>query len=332
MVTVKDIEAVISKVVQIPSRFISMDDSHKLQHLQSELKNVIYGQDKAVEELVSAIKLSRAGLRNHQKPIGCYLFSGPTGVGKTELAKQLSHFMNMEFIRLDMSEYMESHSVSRLIGSPPGYVGFEQGGILSDAVMKTPYSIVLFDEIEKAHQDIYNILLQVMDYGRLTDHNSRSINFCNTILIMTTNAGASEFNRDPIGFNRNKGENSKDQEQINRIFSPEFRNRLDSIIPFAPLDEAIVEKVVDKFIIQMSEQLADRGIKIEVSTDVRMHIRNIGFDKDNGARVIDRIINEKIKKNVADEILFGKLTKGGKVTVTMDGTELAFEFESLGKP
>lgn len=325
-VTVKDIETVIAKIANIPAKSISVDDAKKLQNLHQDLCKVIYGQDKAIEELCSAIKLSRAGLRNHKKPIGCYLFSGPTGVGKTELAKQLAQLMNMELLRFDMSEYMEQHSVSRLIGSPPGYVGFDQGGLLTDSVHKAPYAVLLLDEIEKAHQDIYNLLLQVMDYGKLTDHNGKNVNFCNTIIIMTTNAGASEMSKSPIGFGRTSRE-GEDREEINRIFSPEFRNRLDAVIPFAALTDDVVIVVVDKFIDQLEAQLADRRVRITVDTEAREYLARIGYDRDNGARPLERIIEGKIKKYLADEILFGKLEKGGKVVVSLGkDDELAFDY------
>jgi ATP-dependent Clp protease ATP-binding subunit ClpA len=324
-VTVRDIENIISKIVHIPVRSISTDESFKLQYLGHELKKVIFGQDNAIEELATAIKLSRAGLRNHKKPIGCYMFSGPTGVGKTELAKQLANLINMEFIRFDMSEYMEAHSVSKLIGSPPGYVGFDQGGLLTDIVNKTPYSVILLDEDEKAHPDIYNILLQVMDYGKLTDHNGRNVSFCNTIIIMTTNAGACEMSKAPLGFGRAKRE-GEDKEQITRIFSPEFRNRLDSIIQFTSLTSEVVTSVVDKFIIQLEEQLADRGIKINISQEARKYICSVGYDKDSGARLLERVIDGKIKKCLADEILFGKLMKGGKVDVNCTNDQLDFTY------
>jgi ATP-dependent Clp protease ATP-binding subunit ClpA len=324
-VTVKDIENIISKIVHIPIRSISVNESSKLKGLSDELKKVIFGQDKAIEELSTAIKLSRAGLRNHKRPIGCYLFSGPTGVGKTELAKQLAKLINMELLRFDMSEYMEQHSVSRLIGSPPGYVGFDQGGLLTDMVSKAPYSVVLLDEIEKAHSDVYNLLLQVMDYGKLTDHNGRNVSFCNTIIIMTSNAGAFEMSKSPLGFGRDKRE-GEDQDKITRVFTPEFRSRLDAIIPFASLPDGVITGVVDKFILQLEEQLADRGIRISISADARKHLCNIGYDRQNGARLLERIIDEKIKKYLADEILFGKLMKGGTVSVDFAKEELNFVF------
>lgn len=324
-VTVKDIETIIAKIANIPVKSISTDEARKLQHLETELKATIFGQDRAIEELSSAIKLSRAGLRHHHKPIGCYVFSGPTGVGKTELAKQLAQFMNMELLRFDMSEYMESHSVSRLIGSPPGYVGFDQGGMLTDAIHKTPHAVVLLDEIEKAHSDIYNILLQVMDYGALTDHNGRTTNFCNTIIIMTTNAGAFEMNRNPLGFGQSD-RSDEDKIAINRLFTPEFRNRLDAIIPFASLSSDTVVFVVKKFLQQLEAQLADRGVRILIDETVRQYLATHGYNKDQGARPLERLIEQKIKKTLADQILFGALRKGGTVNVSFINDELQFNY------
>lgn len=325
-ITIRDIENIVSKITKIPTKSIHSDEAEQLRNLGKSLKNVIYGQDKAVESLVTAVKLSRAGLRDAKKPTGCYLFSGPTGVGKTELAGQLASHMHMELIRIDMSEYLESHSVARLIGAPPGYVGFDQVGILTEAIEKNPYSVILFDEIEKAHPDVYNILLQVMDYGQLTDNNGKLLNFRNSILIMTTNAGASDFSRNIIGFGEHKNV-SDNADAIARIFTPEFRNRLDSIIHFAPLDTEIVEMVVDKFICNMQAQLADRGVKIEVSKKARKYLSIKGYDHKNGARPLERIISDEIKKHLADEILFGKLSKGGKVTIDIKQEALTFLFE-----
>ena len=324
-VTVKDVEMTVSRMVQIPVQSLSKDESQKLQTLEKNLKAKVFGQDRAIEELVSAIKLSRAGLRNKEKPTGCYLFAGPTGVGKTELAKQLAIEVNMELLRFDMSEYMEQHSVSKLIGTPPGYVGFDQGGMLTDQVKKSPYSVVLLDEIEKAHSDIYNIMLQVMDYGKATDHNGREISFSNTIVIMTTNAGAAELERSSMGFGKlsRVGENL---EQINKMFSPEFRNRLDAIVTFQDLDNGVITKIVDKYIGDLCAQLADRGTRITLSKDARQYLCEEGFDQKSGARVLERIIDEKIKKKLADEILFGLLKKGGSVHVGLKDKELFFEF------
>lgn len=324
-ITIGDIENIVAKITKIPAKSLKSDESEQLRQLEYSLKKVIYGQDKAVESLVTAVKLSCAGLRDAKKPTGCYLFSGPTGVGKTELAAQLAMQMHMELIRIDMSEYLESHSVARLIGAPPGYVGFEQAGILTEAIEKNPYSVILFDEIEKAHPDVYNILLQVMDYGQLTDNNGKSLNFRNSILIMTTNAGASDFSRNTIGFGDHKN-GSDNADAIARVFTPEFRNRLDAVIHFAPLDSAIVEKVVDKFIENMQAQLADRGVKIEVSKKARKYLSERGYDHQNGARPLERIISDEIKKQLADEILFGKLSKGGKVTIDEKNEKLKFLF------
>ena len=325
-ISARDIEMTVSKIVHIPIQTLSKDESQKLLMLEKNLKNKVFGQDQAIGELVSAIKLSRAGLRNSEKPMGCYLFAGPTGVGKTELAKQLAFEVNMELVRFDMSEYMESHSVSKLIGSPPGYVGFDQGGMLTDAIRKSPYAVLLLDEIEKAHSDIYNIMLQVMDYGKATDHNGCEINFCNTIVIMTTNAGATELQKSSLGFG-NLSRIGENLEQINKVFSPEFRNRLDAIISFQDLDGKVISRIVDKYINDLSAQLADRSTRISISKEARQYLCEAGFDTKNGARVLERIIDEKIKKKLVDEILFGVLKKGGKVTVTMDGENLAFDFQ-----
>ncbi len=330
---VKDIEEIVAKIARIPSKSLSMDDSKKIGTLEKDLKGLVFGQDKAIDVLVDSIKLSRAGLRKTGRPIGCYLFTGPTGVGKTELAIQLAKLMDMNLHRIDMSEYMESHSVSKLIGAPPGYVGFDQGGILTDAVDKNPHTVLLMDEIEKAHHDIYNMLLQIMDYGKLTDHNGKSVNFGNAILIMTSNAGAAEMEKPNIGFMaRDEARKGADKEAIKRIFTPEFRNRLDAVIPFQNLTPELVEQVVDKFINQLQEQLADRRVKIEVSDEVRKFLSVEGYDRENGARPLDRIIENKIKKPLANEILFGKLSKGGKVKVILKNKELHFTYESVGAP
>jgi len=327
VVKLADIESTVSKIVHIPAHILSQNDVDRLKNLDKRLKSAIFGQDRAVEELVSAIKLSHAGLRRHPRPIGCYLFAGPTGVGKTELAKQLAKEINMSLVRLDMSEYMESHSVSRLLGSPPGYVGFDQGGVLSDEVRKTPYSVVLLDEIEKAHPDIYNLMLQIMDYGRITDHNGRHVNFCNTIIIMTTNAGAAELSQNSLGFNSDKRE-SRDNGQIERLFSPEFRNRLDAIVHFDRLNKDIVKLIVDKLLSELGTQVAEKGIKLNFSKSVKDFLCNSGLNVDNGAREIDRSINDAISKNLADEILFGKLKKGGNVQIYMDHDRMKFDFEA----
>ncbi|MBC7950630.1 MAG: AAA family ATPase, partial [Rhodospirillaceae bacterium] len=286
---------------------------------------------RAIEALASAIKLARAGLREPEKPIGCYLFSGPTGVGKTEVARQLSKILGIELTRFDMSEYMERHSVSRLIGAPPGYVGFDQGGLLTDAVDQHPHSVLLLDEIEKAHPDLFNILLQVMDHGRLTDHNGKNVDFRNVILIMTTNAGAADLAKATIGFER-ENRDGDDQEAIQRMFSPEFRNRLDATIPFANLSEEIVAQVVDKFIMHLETQLGDRDVTIELTEEARGWLAKKGYDRHFGARPLARVIQEHIKKPLAEELLFGKLSKGGVVKVTVEDSKLAFEFiEGSGK-
>ena len=327
VVTVKDVEETVSKIVHIPVKNLSKDESKKLLTLEKNLKSKIYGQDEAVEELVSAIKLSRAGLRNKDRPTGCYLFAGPTGVGKTELAKQLSIEVNMQLLRFDMSEYMEAHSVSKLIGSPPGYVGHDQGGQLTDDVRKAPYSVVLLDEIEKAHPDIYNIMLQVMDHGKATDQTGREINFSHSIIIMTTNAGAEELQKHSLGFGKlnRVGENL---EQINKVFSPEFRNRLDAIISFKELTNDVINKIVDKCILQLSAQLADKGVRIKISKEARQYLCETGYSNKNGARLLDRIIDEKIKKQLADELLFGSLKKGGFVDIDLINNELVFKYRN----
>jgi ATP-dependent Clp protease ATP-binding subunit ClpA len=294
------------------------------------LKRVVYGQDLAITALTSAIKLARAGLRDPEKPIGSYLFSGPTGVGKTEAAKQLANSLGIELIRFDMSEYMERHSVSRLLGAPPGYVGFEQGGLLTDAVDQHPHCILLLDEIEKSHQDLYNILLQVMDHGKLTDHNGKTISFRNVILIMTTNAGATDLARPPIGFTQSRRHHD-DQEAINKLFTPEFRNRLDAIVAFGHLPVEVIKRVVDKFIMQLEAQLADRNVTIELSEEARNWLVEFGYDEAMGARPMSRIIHQHIKTPLADEVLFGRLKNGGAVRVVVmnsddSGKKLGFVY------
>lgn len=331
IINVKEIESTLSRITKIPVKTILTDESKKLRHLNEDLKKLIFGQDEAVDVLYSAVKISRAGLRNYQKPTGCYLFSGPTGVGKTELAKQFAILMSMELIRFDMSEYMEQHSVARLIGSPPGYVGFEQGGLLTDLIDKTPHAVVLFDEIEKAHIDIYNIMLQIMDYGVLTDHNGKEINFRNTVIIMTTNAGASELEKQSIGFNDYDADNGLEScnETIKRIFTPEFRNRLDAIIPFVPLSIEVVELVVEKFIKELADQLADRGVSILCGSNIKKYLVDKGYNKTHGARPLERLIQEKIKTPLADEILFGYLKKGGMVNVDYKNEKVEFDFSNI---
>ncbi|HRW59573.1 MAG TPA: AAA family ATPase, partial [Defluviicoccus sp.] len=312
----------------IPPKSVSTDDRKALQTLDRDLKTVVFGQDNAIEALASAIKLARAGLREPEKPIGCYLFSGPTGVGKTEVARQLAHVLGIELVRFDMSEYMERHSVSRLIGAPPGYVGFDQGGLLTDAIDKQPHAVLLLDEIEKAHPDLFNILLQVMDHGKLTDHNGKSVDFRNVILIMTTNAGASELAKPAIGFERSE-RIGDDQEAIERMFTPEFRNRLDSVIPFAALTQDVVLRVVDKFVMLLEAQLSDRQVTIELSDEARKWLAERGYDLRFGARPLGRIIQEHIKKALAEELLFGRLAKGGVVRVTLVDGKPAFEYPEI---
>ncbi len=324
-ITVEDVETVIAKMARIPPKSVSRDDRETLKNLERDLKTMVFGQDKAIVALSSAIKLARAGLREPEKPIGCYLFSGPTGVGKTEVARQLAHCLGIELTRFDMSEYMERHSVSRLIGAPPGYVGFDQGGLLTDAIDQKPHSVLLLDEIEKAHPDLFNILLQIMDHGRLTDHNGKSVDFRNVILIMTTNAGASELAKNAIGFGREKREGD-DVEAINRLFTPEFRNRLDAIIAFDSLTPEIVGLVVDKFVMQLEAQLADRHVTIELSDAARKWLAKKGYDPLFGARPLGRTIQEHVKKALAEELLFGRLAKGGMVKVDIKEDALSFEF------
>jgi len=324
-ITAKEIEAVVATMARIPPKSVSRDDKEVLKNLDRDLKTMVFGQDKAIDALTAAIKLARAGLRDAEKPIGSYLFSGPTGVGKTEVARQLARTLGIELTRFDMSEYMERHTVSRLIGAPPGYVGFDQGGLLTDAVDQHPHSVLLLDEIEKAHPDLFNILLQVMDYGKLTDHNGKSVDFRNVILIMTTNAGASDLAKPAIGFGSDV-RTGDDQEAINRMFTPEFRNRLDAIVSFAALSADTIGRVVDKFILQLEEQLADRNVTIELDEAARKWLAEKGYDRLFGARPLGRIIQEHIKKPLAEELLFGKLTKGGIVRVTREGDKLGFSF------
>jgi len=325
VIGLKDVEAVVAKIARIPPKTVSASDKESLRTLEDDLKTVVYGQDKAIAALSSSIKLSRAGLREGEKPIGCYLFSGPTGVGKTEVARQLSKILGIELIRFDMSEYMERHSVSRLIGAPPGYVGFDQGGLLTDAIDQHPHAVMLLDEIEKAHPDLFNILLQVMDHGKLTDHNGKTVDFRNVILIMTTNAGAAEASKQAIGFGGTGERTGDDEEAIKRLFTPEFRNRLDAVIPFAGLAPEIIAKVVDKFVGELEAQLADRGVRIEMTPEAKTWLMGKGYDKAFGARPMARVIQDHIKRPLADELLFGKLLTGGVVKVTLDGDKLAFD-------
>jgi ATP-dependent Clp protease ATP-binding subunit ClpA len=313
----KDIEATVATMARIPPKSVSKDDAEVLQHIDANLKRVVFGQEAAIDSLSAAIKLARAGLREPEKPIGCYLFSGPTGVGKTEVARQLAELMGVRLLRFDMSEYMERHTVSRLIGAPPGYVGFDQGGILTDGVDQTPHCVLLLDEIEKAHPDIFNILLQVMDHGKLTDHNGKQVDFRNVILIMTTNAGAAEMAKAAIGFGHSR-RTGDDEEAINRLFTPEFRNRLDATITFGALPPEVVHQVVQKFVLQLEAQLADRGVTFELDDKATAWLAERGYDERMGARPLGRLIQEEIKRPLADEVLFGKLQKGGVVKVTVE--------------
>ncbi len=327
----KEIEAVVAKIARIPAKSVSKDDAETLRDLEKTLKRVVFGQDKAVEALCSAIKLARAGLREPEKPIGNYLFAGPTGVGKTEVAKQLASSLGVELLRFDMSEYMEKHAVSRLIGAPPGYVGFDQGGMLTDGVDQHPHCVLLLDEMEKAHPDVYNILLQVMDHGKLTDHNGRTVDFRNVILIMTSNAGASEMAKAAIGFGRDR-RTGEDTAAIERIFTPEFRNRLDAVIAFAPLGRDIIQQVVTKFVLQLEAQLIDRNVHIDLTSEAADWLGEKGYDDKMGARPLGRVIQEHIKKPLAEELLFGKLTKGGTVHVGVKDGMLHLSYEEPQKP
>jgi ATP-dependent Clp protease ATP-binding subunit ClpA len=327
VIGVKEVEEVIAKMARIPPKSVSKDDAEALRTLESDLQRVVFGQNAAIHALSSAIKLSRAGLRQPEKPIGCYLFSGPTGVGKTEVAKQLAAIMGVELLRFDMSEYMERHTVSRLIGAPPGYVGFDQGGLLTDGVDQHPHCVLLLDEIEKAHADLFNILLQVMDHGKLTDHNGKKIDFRNVVLIMTTNAGASDAAKESIGFGRGRRE-GEDEEAIKRLFTPEFRNRLDATIAFAPLGRDTIDRVVEKFVLELEAQLSDRDVTFDLTPEATRWLGQKGYDDSFGARPLARVIQDHIKKPLADEILFGKLKGGGTVRVLLDrdADKLVFEF------
>jgi ATP-dependent Clp protease ATP-binding subunit ClpA len=323
-ITTREVEAVIATMARIPPKSVSTDDTRVLANLDTDLKRVVFGQDAAIEVLSSAIKLSRAGLRDPDKPIGNYLFSGPTGVGKTEVARQLAEILGIPLQRFDMSEYMERHSVSRLIGAPPGYVGYDQGGLLTDSVDQNPHSVLLLDEIEKAHPDLFNILLQVMDNGKLTDHHGKTVDFRNTILIMTTNAGASDMAKESIGFGQISREDVQ-EEAVKKLFTPEFRNRLDAIVPFGYLPTEVVERVVEKFILQLELQLADRNVHIHLDEAAKAWLTERGYDKLYGARPMGRLIQEKIKQPLAEELLFGKLVHGGEVSVKLKEGALSFE-------
>jgi ATP-dependent Clp protease ATP-binding subunit ClpA len=331
LIDVEDIEATIASMARIPPKSVSKSDTELLSGLEQNLRTVVFGQDQAITALASAIKLARAGLREPEKPIGSYLFTGPTGVGKTEVARQLADTLGVELLRFDMSEYMERHTVSRLIGAPPGYVGFDQGGLLTDGVDQHPHCVVLLDEIEKAHPDLFNILLQVMDHGKLTDHNGKSVDFRNVILIMTSNVGAMELQKSPIGFGR-KREQGDDEEAINRMFTPEFRNRLDAIISFAPLPPAVVRQVVEKFVLQLEGQLAERGVTINLTPEAAEWLAVRGYDERMGARPLARVIQEHVKKPLADQVLFGELQNGGMVTVAVVGVGPDARLELIASP
>ena len=327
VITPKEIEDIIAKIARIPPKTVSSGDKNSLKTLDRNLKAVVYGQDAAIDVLASAIKMSRSGLGNPQKPIGNFLFSGPTGVGKTEVARQLAYVLGVELIRFDMSEYMERHAVSRLIGAPPGYVGFDQGGLLTEAINKHPYSVVLLDEVEKAHPDIFNVLLQVMDHGTLTDTNGRKADFRNVVLVMTTNAGAEILNKAAIGFSSSR-ESGDEMGEIRRMFTPEFRNRLDAIIPFASLTEPVILQVVDKFLMQLEEQLHEKKVEAVFTDALKAYLAKHGFDPLMGARPMARLIQDTIRKALADELLFGKLALGGRVTIDIDDSEkVCLEFE-----
>ena len=332
---IKEVEATVATMARIPPKTVSKSDTELLRNLEGDLKRVVFGQDQAIHALSAAIKLARAGLRDAEKPIGCYLFSGPTGVGKTEVARQLASLLGVQILRFDMSEYMERHTVSRLIGAPPGYVGFDQGGLLTDGVDQNPHCVLLLDEIEKAHPDLFNVLLQVMDHGKLTDHNGKQVDFRNVILIMTTNAGAAEMAKAAIGFGGTQ-RTGEDEEAIKRMFTPEFRNRLDATIPFARLSRAMISKVVEKFVFQLEAQLADRNVMIELSAEAMDWIADHGYDELYGARPLARVIQEHIKKPLAEELLFGKLEGGGTVRVVVvekDGKKaLSFEVIESKQP
>ncbi|MEI6282208.1 MAG: ATP-dependent Clp protease ATP-binding subunit ClpA [Alphaproteobacteria bacterium] len=328
---VKEIEAVVAKIARIPPKSVSKTDTEALKELETDLKRTVFGQHEAIAQLSSAMKMARAGLRDPNKPIGSYLFSGPTGVGKTEAARQLANTLGIELLRFDMSEYMERHTVSRLIGAPPGYVGYDQGGQLTDTVDQHPHAVVLLDEIEKAHADVYNILLQVMDHGVLTDSNGKKVDFRNVILIMTTNAGASDAQRNAIGFGRDKVQ-GEEEAALKRLFTPEFRNRLDAVVPFKPLTQDIIRQVVQKFVLQLEAQLADRNVTIETTDEAADWLAKNGFDELYGARPLARMIQEHIKKPLADDILFGKLSRGGHVKVRLKDGKLVFDITSATAP
>jgi ATP-dependent Clp protease ATP-binding subunit ClpA len=330
-----EVEDIVAKIARIPPANVSNDDRGKLKTLERDLKNVVFGQDKALDMLSSSVKMARSGLGKGDKPIGAFLFSGPTGVGKTEAAKQLAYIMGIELIRFDMSEYMEQHAVSRLIGAPPGYVGFDQGGLLTEAITKKPHCGLLLDEVEKAHPAIFNVLLQVMDHGTLTDNNGRKADFRNVIIVMTTNAGAETMNKSTIGFT-NPRESGDEMADIKRMFTPEFRNRLDAIVSFKALDENVILRVVDKFLLQLEAQLAEKKVEVTFTDKLRKHLARKGFDPLMGARPMQRLIQDTIRRALADELLFGRLMDGGRLTVDLDDkdenkTEVLLEITPLPK-
>jgi ATP-dependent Clp protease ATP-binding subunit ClpA len=325
-----DVERTVAKIARIPSRNVSVSDKYRLQSLDTDLKLSVFGQDPAIAALAGAVRIGRAGLGREDKPVGSFLFAGPTGVGKTEVAKQLAHVLGVEFIRFDMSEYMEKHTVSRLIGAPPGYVGFDQGGLLTEAITRTPHAVLLLDEIEKAHPDLFNVLLQVMDHATLTDNNGRKADFRNVIIIMTTNAGAREMASRAIGFGGRSGA-ERGGEAIEKLFSPEFRNRLDTVVQFAPLDMGVIERVVDKFVIELDMQLNRRKVFLTLTPEARRYLAEKGYDETFGARPMARLIDREIKEALADELLYGRLQNGGNVRVDVDGDKLVFHFEAIDK-
>jgi len=329
VVTAADVEQVLARMAQIPPREVSTSDRDRLKSLEGDLRAVVFGQDAAIAQLVSAIKLSRAGLRAPEKPIGSFLLTGPTGVGKTEVAKQLAKVMGIAFHRFDMSEYMEAHTISRLIGAPPGYVGFDQGGLLTEAIAKTPHAVLLLDEIEKAHPQIFNILLQVMDHGRLTDHNGKATDFRHVVLLMTSNIGVRDLQRRAVGFGGAGGldrEKPSVDREYKQLFSPEFRNRLDAKIAFAPLDPRVMRSIVAKFIRELAEQLAPRDVTIELTEKATEYLAKKGYDPDNGARPLARVVQEEVKHPLGEELLFGSLEKGGHVVVDATDDALTFVF------
>jgi ATP-dependent Clp protease ATP-binding subunit ClpA len=329
VVDVIDVEHVLARMAQIPPREVSTSDRERLKNLQSELTAVVFGQDDAIRQLVSAIKLSRAGLRAPEKPIGSFLLTGPTGVGKTEVAKQLAKVMGVAFHRFDMSEYMEAHTVSRLIGAPPGYVGFDQGGLLTDAIAKTPHAVLLLDEIEKAHPQIFNILLQVMDHGRLTDHNGKQTDFRHVVLLMTSNIGVRDLQRRAVGFGGASGADREKPDvdrEYKQLFSPEFRNRLDAKIAFRPLEPEVMRSIVGKFVRELGDQLSARGVTLELTNAATEYLAKAGYDPDNGARPLARVIQDEVKRPLGDELLFGALENGGYVTIDAQDGKLTFAF------